>query len=94
MSRTVICSRLKREAPGLEAPPFPGKIGQEIFEKVSAEAFDEWKEMQTKIINEHRLDLSERKDRETLMKQMRLFLHLDGDAGGQSAKLLRVGTPT
>jgi hypothetical protein len=38
MSRTVICSKYKKELPGLEKPPFGGEMGKVIFEKVSAQA--------------------------------------------------------
>lgn len=89
--RTVNCSRLGREAEGLDAPPFAGPIGTEIFENVSKEAWTEWLEMQTKIINEYRLDLSERESRETLMAQMRTFLKLKGQEG--DSDVLSVGTP-
>ena len=42
MAKTVICTRLQKELPGHDAPPFPGARGQEIFEKVSAEAWAAW----------------------------------------------------
>ena len=86
--RTVMCSRLGKEAEGLEQPPFAGPIGQEIFDNVSKEAWDEWREMQTKIINEYRLDLSEPESRVTLLEQMRSFLKLSG-----KSNVLSVGTP-
>ncbi|MES2503891.1 MAG: Fe(2+)-trafficking protein [Myxococcota bacterium] len=73
----------------LSAPPFGGPLGQEIFEKISQEEWDGWRDMQTKIINEYRLDLSEPADRQKLMKQMRLFLKLDQS----SEAVLEVGTP-
>ena len=86
--RTINCSHLGHEAEGLEAPPFAGPIGQEIFDNVSKEAWAAWLEMQTKIINEYRLDLSEPESRETLMAQMRAFLKLKA-----GAEVLSVGTP-
>ena len=42
MSRTVICSRYKKELPGLDAPPVPGANGEKIFENVSKQAWEEW----------------------------------------------------
>ena len=77
--RNIKCARLGRELPGLEKPPFGGPIGQEIYERVSAEAWGEWVEMQIKIVNEYRLDLSEKDDRERLNREMRSFLKLDED---------------
>jgi Fe-S cluster biosynthesis and repair protein YggX len=90
MSRTVFCKRLKKEAPGLEEPPMFGKIGREVFEHVSAEAWAEWEEMQLKIVNEYHLDLADKEARKTLTKQMRIFLGLEEGEEG----VLEVGTPT
>ena len=52
MTRTVLCTRFKEELPGLNAAPFPGPRGQEIFETVSAKAWQEWSDLQTMLINE------------------------------------------
>ncbi|MDA0713138.1 MAG: oxidative damage protection protein [bacterium] len=92
MSRIIYCCYLKKEAEGLSELPFPGPVGQEIFAKVSMLAWNEWREMQTKIINEYRLDLSEAADRQKLLEQMRNFLCLDGDLSKKN--MLHVGTPT
>jgi Fe-S cluster biosynthesis and repair protein YggX len=88
--RTVFCKRKKQELPGLERAPLYGPLGQLVLDNVSQEAWDEWKDMQLKIVNEYRLDLSERKHRETLANQMKVFLGLaeEGSAGA-----LAVGTP-
>lgn len=91
MARTVFCKRLKREAPGLSEPPMFGKAGKEIFEHTSQEAWDEWQEMQLKIVNEYHLDLSDKESRKTLTKQMRVFLGFDEETDGSGA--LNVGTP-
>lgn len=55
MTRTVKCIKLGIEAEGLEYPPFPGPKGQHIYENVSKQAWQEWLQMQTMIINEQRL---------------------------------------
>ena len=91
MSRMVLCKKLGKEAPGLQEPPLLGALGDEIFAHVSQEAWDEWAEMQLKIVNEYHLDLSEKAHRKTLEKQLRAFLGLDGGEGGQ---IMEVGTPT
>ncbi len=75
--RMVHCSRLKKDAPGLAVPPFSGELGQEIYDKVSAEAWHQWSEdMMIKVINEYRLDLTDPKQYDTLLEQMRGFLGL------------------
>jgi len=86
----VHCKKLEREAPGLDEPPLHGALGQEIFDHVSAEAWAEWKELELKIVNEYRLDLSEKAHRQTLVDQLRTFLKL----GGARSGALSVGTPT
>jgi len=53
--RRVFCVKLKRELPGLDAPPWPGPLGQRIFEQVSQEAWDLWEERMKMILNEYRL---------------------------------------
>lgn len=71
--------------------PFPGPLGEEVQKHVSVEGFQQWQEMQVKIINEYRLDLSEPKHRQVLLKQMRQFLGLDAEDEGA---ILEVGNPT
>jgi Fe-S cluster biosynthesis and repair protein YggX len=90
MARTVFCKHLKREAEGLDEPPLRGKVGREIFDHVSREAWAEWEEMQLKIVNEYHLDLADKEARRTLTKQMRVFLGL---AEAEGDELLDVGTP-
>ena len=77
-NRVVTCSKFKKEAPGLDAPPFGGDLGEEIFHKVSAAAWKEWKDdMMIKVINEYRLNMADEEHYKTLMQQMKGFLGLD-----------------
>ncbi len=81
-SRMVHCSKFDREAPGLDAPPFDGELGQAIFDNVSLEAWTMWKDdMMIKIINEYRLNLSDAEQYEQLLGQMRAFLNLNASDG-------------
>lgn len=73
MTRTVFCKKLGQELPGLANPPFPGPKGQEIFDQVSAEAWQLWLKHQTTLINEHRLNMMETKARQFLSEQRDLF---------------------
>lgn len=76
--RLVLCSKLGKELPGLEKPPFPGSLGKTIFEKVSQEAWKSWREdMQIKVLNEYRLSMSDPEAHQVLLKQMKLFLNLE-----------------
>src|SRR6266700_6746549 len=51
MPRMVQCVKLGRELPGLDKPPFPGELGQRIYEHVSKQAYDMWPAQSTLIIN-------------------------------------------
>ena len=74
MTRTVHCSRYKKDLPGLDTPPMPGPRGEEIFKQVSAQAWEEWHKLQTMLINEKHLSLMDPEARKYLMGQMDKFL--------------------
>ena len=42
MPRSVFCKKYQQELEGLDAPPYPGPKGQDVFENVSAQAWQEW----------------------------------------------------
>ena len=73
MARTVQCVKLGREAEGLERPPYPGELGQRIFENVSKEAWQGWLRHQTMLINEYRLVAFEPKARKFLVGEMEKY---------------------
>ena len=81
MARTVNCIKLGREAEGLDFPPYPGALGQRIYESVSKEAWQQWIKLQTMIINENRLNLVDAKHRKYLMEQVEK--HFFGDGADQ-----------
>jgi len=70
MPRMVKCVKLGREAEGLDFPPYPGELGQRIFESVSKEAWKQWLELQKMLVNENRLNLADKKARAYLAQQM------------------------
>jgi Fe-S cluster biosynthesis and repair protein YggX len=75
--RLVKCRKLGKELPGLEKPPFPGEIGQKIFNEVSAQAWLAWRDdLQIKVLNEYRLNMADPRDYQTLVDQMLMFLNL------------------
>ncbi|TXR51941.1 oxidative damage protection protein [Reinekea thalattae] len=75
MSHLVNCQRYKKELPGLEKPPFPGPKGLEIYQSVSKQAWSEWQEHQTRLINEKQLTVTDPSARKYLMEQMNKFLN-------------------
>ncbi len=42
MSRTVFCKKYRREMEGLDKPPYPGAKGQDVFDNVSKQAWQDW----------------------------------------------------
>lgn len=78
--RTVFCVKLKQQLPGLDTPPWPGELGQRIFDHVSEEAWEQWEERMKMILNEYRL-LPFQKEAQTLVaKQMEEFFFGDSAA--------------
>ncbi len=80
MSRTVNCVKLKKEAEGLDRAPYPGDLGQRIFDNVSKEAWQQWLGHQTMLINEYRLSPVDPKARTFLEEQMEKFFFSEEQA--------------
>ncbi len=78
MARMVKCVKLGIEAEGLDQPPFPGPKGQQIFEHISKQAWEEWLKMQTMIINEQRLASFDPKAKKILEQEREKFLFSGG----------------
>ena len=73
MARMVQCVKLGKEAEGLERAPYPGDLGQKIFDNVSKEAWQMWLKHQTILINENRLSPIDPKHRQFLEQEMEKF---------------------
>ena len=73
MPRLVECNKLKRLLPGLDAPRYPGELGERIFNEISAQAYGMWQEYSTLIINHNGLSLGNPHHRDFLMDQMEQF---------------------
>ena len=74
MTRTIKCKKYKKELPGLNQPPYPGPKGQEIYDTVSKQAWEEWLNHQKMLINEGQINLTNKESRKWLHEQMDLFL--------------------
>jgi Fe-S cluster biosynthesis and repair protein YggX len=73
MTRTVHCARLGHDAEGLDFAPWPGPLGQRIYESVSKKAWAQWLAHQTMLINEMRLSPLDPKTRGFLSTEMEKF---------------------
>ena len=73
MARMVQCVKLGKQAEGLERAPYPGELGQKIYDNVSKEAWQMWLKHQTILINENRLSPIDPKHRQFLEQEMEKF---------------------
>jgi Fe-S cluster biosynthesis and repair protein YggX len=62
------------DAEGLDYAPYPGELGQRIYENVSKEAWQRWLKHQTMLLNEYRLTPIDPKARKFLVEEMEKFL--------------------
>lgn len=84
MTRTVFCQKLQQETEGLDRPPWPGELGQRIYDHIGREAWQQWLAYQTMLINENRLSPRDPSTRAMLAAEMQRFLfdgHPSGEAG-------------
>ncbi|MGU9977806.1 MAG: oxidative damage protection protein [Candidatus Oxydemutatoraceae bacterium WSBS_2016_MAG_OTU14] len=80
MTRKINCIKLNCEADGLEFAPYPGKMGERIYENISHEAWQQWLKHQTMLINEYRLTPVDPKARKFLEEEMEKFLFEGGSS--------------
>jgi len=81
MVTTVQCVVLEREAEALDAPPYPGELGQRIVESVSKEGWTQWLERLVLIINENQLSSADPENLDHIEQHMIGFLFGEGDLG-------------
>ena len=73
MSRSVFCRKYQQQLEGLDKPPYPGPVGQKLYESVSKQAWQAWTEHQTMLINEKHLNMMDPASRKFLQEQMEKF---------------------
>lgn len=78
--RMIQCQKLNKTAEGFAYAPYPGELGQRIYEHISQEAWSLWMNHQTMLINEYRLSMLDPKAREFLAVEMEKFLFGEGSA--------------
>lgn len=78
MARMVHCVKLDKEAEGLDYPPYPGELGKKIFDNVSKEGWEAWKNLQTMMVNEYRLNMLDPTARQYIKEQMENYFFGDG----------------
>ena len=78
--RMVMCKKLGKELPGLDEPPWPGELGQRIYDNVSAQAWKLWEDRMKMILNEYRLMPWQKEAQDLVAKHMEEFFFGDGSA--------------
>ena len=70
MARMVKCIKLGKELEGLDFPPIPGELGKKIWQS--------WQQLQTMMVNEYQLNLSDPNVRKHLLNQCDKYFFGDG----------------
>jgi Fe-S cluster biosynthesis and repair protein YggX len=76
--RKVMCVKFQKELPGLDTPPWPGELGQRIFDSVSKDAWKLWEERMKMILNEYRLLPFQKEAQKIVAQQMEAFFFGEG----------------
>ena len=88
MARMIQCAKLGGTQPGLAYKPFADALGQRIYDSISQDAWALWIEHSKKIVNEYRLDLTQKKSHDQLKEQCESFLFGDGSAAPMPAEFV------
>lgn len=80
--RMVNCKVLKKEAEGLDAPPYPGEIGLRIYENVSRQGWKDWLTRLATLINENQLNTADPASQRVIEQHMLGFLFAENNMGG------------
>ncbi len=69
----------------MEAKPLGGTLGEEVLERVCQNCWNEWDEVQLKIINEYRLNLAVPQHYDMLVDELKNYLCLKEGATGSAS---------
>ena len=83
--RIVQCTVLNLESEGLEKPPYPGELGERIYQNVSKDGWNQWLQRLVLIINENRLSTADPDNVSLIEEHMLGFLFKEGDLGNTPA---------
>ena len=80
MTKLIHCKKLNEKKPSLDQAPFPGELGEKIYNEISADAWQLWLDRQVMLINEYRLNTRDPKSRAFLEEAMTKFLFENDDS--------------
>jgi Fe-S cluster biosynthesis and repair protein YggX len=78
--RKVFCVKFQKELAGLDDKPWPGELGQRIYEHVSVDAWKLWEDRMKMILNEYRLMPWQKEAQELVARHMEEFFFGEGAA--------------
>lgn len=81
----VTCIRCEQTRGEIKDNPYGGDIGKTLKEKICDVCWQEWYAQSIKIINEYRVSLRDKKGRDFLATQMKIFLKLEPVPEGETA---------
>lgn len=76
----VMCVKFQKEMAGLDKAPWPGELGQRIYDNVSLDAWKLWEERMKMILNEYRLMPWQKEAQDLVAKYMEDFFFGEGSA--------------
>lgn len=73
---SVKCGRCGNQREPPKDIPYVGGLGERIITGVCAECWKDWEDLQIKLMNEYKVDLSTKEHRDLMMTQLKDFLKL------------------
>ena len=80
MIKKILCQKLNQELDALERQPYPGELGKKIHASISKDAWGQWLQQQTMLINENRLASFDPQAKKFLAEEREKFLYGEGVA--------------
>ncbi|HSH03188.1 MAG TPA: oxidative damage protection protein [Anaerolineae bacterium] len=69
----VDCAKLGQTLKALDKPPFPGELGERVFENISEQGWELWQRQATILINHYGLNMADPRSHQFLFEQMEQF---------------------
>ncbi|WWO96007.1 MAG: oxidative damage protection protein [Candidatus Dasytiphilus stammeri] len=77
MKKIIYCQYLQKKSERLDYHPYPGPLGNLIYNNFSKEAWFHWLTIQTRIINEKKLNMLKDEDRKFIKEKMMNFFFIE-----------------
>jgi Fe-S cluster biosynthesis and repair protein YggX len=71
--RMVQCKKLGQLLPGMKRPPYRNEFGQQLYNEISQQAWDQWLKDSVKYINTYRVDLATPAGQKFMLDQCAIY---------------------